>query len=646
MIINKAITVHGRVLDGRCLTCEPLEAHEMEYLPAEVSIASTKDLHRASQSSVWSSSNKINSGTSATTAATTTTTEPSSRSNGHYLHTAKSPSSSSLHGGGNNHGKNKIGHSLRDIQSRLGKTASERSIDSIDTNHHSQQLQHYHRTRSNSSITTSRSRLFRWGSQNSINSKHNSNVSTKQLREEDNDDERLRHNSDKNQELIAIEILDDDESLSIDTVLDIVMTFPPSMQNIQFKAIHKLAYLTSSDDIHELEQQDRAAMNNLKENMESIINVIDYFPTEESFQLDCCTILRNVSKMTKDMQASMVLYGGINCIINSMETFPDNVDIQRIAIETLGIVGNQNDENQMKILKRGGDKRIVNSMVKHSDSFDIMNLGCMAIISLAADDYSLKTAIVQSDGADQIIFSVVVFSHSTTYIHNCFGAIRTLCSDHDENKVEIVKKGAVDSIVSVMQLYKNDIRIQEDAAFTLFELGSTTETALTIGESGGIDMLIRSLWLHSQQKNVKLQSCKALEVLSYQSQNILLMLEIGTISAIINTMQNATEIIEIQESSCIIIANLAMYNKIAKIKIVEEEAIDSISIAMVLHKNVASLQQKACRALNNLICDENLDAIQAANVPELLNTAAFNFPAECHKEACFMVDTLERMARM
>ncbi len=639
-MIKIAITVHGRVLNGRCLTCKPLKDHEMEYLPAEASIASTKDLHRASQSSVWLSSSKINSDKCAVTTA-----EPSSMSHGH-LYTTKSFSSSSLHAGGNNHGRNKNGHSIRHIQSRLGKTASEKSMDSLDTNHHSQQQQHFNRTSSNSSITTSRSRLFRWGSQNSINSKHNNNLSTKQLREEDYNDERLRHNSDKNQELIVIETLDDDESLSIDTVLDIILTFPPSMQNIQFKAIHKLAYLTSSDDIHELQQQVRVAMNNLKENMESIINVIDFFPTEESFQLDCCTILRNVSKMSKDMRVSMVLYGGINCIINSMETFPDNVHIQQIAIETLAIVGNQNDENQMKILKRGGDKRIINSMVKHSDSFDIMNLGCMAIISLATDDYSLKTAIVQSDGADQIIFSVVVFSHSTTYIHNFFGAIRTLCTDHDENKVEIVKKGAVDSIVSVMQLYKNDIRIQEDAALALFELGSTTETALAIGAGGGIDMLIRSLWLHSQHNNVKLQSCKALDVLSYQSQNVLLMLEIGTISAIIHTMQNATEIIEIQESSCTIIGNLAMYNKIAKIKIVEEEAIDAISIAMVLHKNVASLQQKACRALNNLICDENLDAIQAANVPELLNTAAFNFPSECSKEACFMVDTLERMARM
>jgi hypothetical protein len=61
---------------------------------------------------------------------------------------------------------------------------------------------------------------------------------------------------------------------------------------------------------------------------------------------------------------------------------------------------------------------------------------------------------------------------------------------------------------------------------------------------------------------------------------------------------------------------------------------------MVLHLNDVKLQQKVCQVLNNLICDDNVDTMQAANVPELMNTAALSFPSECHKEACILRECL------
>jgi hypothetical protein len=448
-----------------------------------------------------------------------------------------------------------------------------------------------------------------------------------------------------------------DATGSMDYILEIAMSYPEN-KRVQLVSMNMLSHAT--EYYTELSEEDNGIVNananansrhendtiRQQENIKIIMDIMEYFPTEEILQLPCCSVLRNLSN-SKEMQVLVARYGGINCIINAMQTFTDNIDIQKITIETLTNLG-QNSENLFKILKRGGDKRIVESMVKHNDSLDIVNLGCIAIINLAADDYSLKTGIVQSNGADQIIFAMVVHSHDMLFLQRCLSALRVLSAGHEENTVQIVSNGAIDSIVSVMQLYKNDMMIQEEAACTLYELGTTSKTSFTIGESGGIDVLIRAMWLHSSKNNVKLQCCRALEVLtSFHPSNVALMLEIGGIPAVIHAMQQATESKNIQESSFDILYNLALDGgKHAKIKIVEKEGLDAISISMVLHRDDRTLQQKACRVLNALICEENLDAIQAANVPELMDVAAFNFPVECKKDACLMLDTLERMSRI
>lgn len=440
----------------------------------------------------------------------------------------------------------------------------------------------------------------------------------------------------ESEELKGLETLNQDDT-SLNSLIDIATTFPKSKE-IQIKAMQKLSVWTETLTVSE---QNNAIY--LRDNIDAVMYVSDFFSSDERIQLDCCSILRNLTA-SKAMQIAMTRCGGINCIINAMEGFPDNIEIQKIAIETLTKIG-QNEGNQLKILKRGGDKRIVASMVRHNDCFEIMDLGCMAIINLAADDYSLKTAIVQSDGADQIINAMVVYHYSSRLIQHCLSALRILCIGHDENKVQIVRKGALDSIVSVMQLYRNDKFIQEEAAHTLYVLASTQESALAIGTSGGIDMIILGLWVHSQYEKAQLQCSRALEVLSRHTPNATLMLEIGAIPAIIHAMQETTGISAIQDAGCGVLLNLAVLSNDAKIKIVEEEALDAISISMVLHKNIGTLQRKACRVLNNLICEQNLEAIHAANAPELMNTAAINFPSECHKEASFMVDMLERITR-
>ena len=126
-----------------------------------------------------------------------------------------------------------------------------------------------------------------------------------------------------------------------------------------------------------------------------------------------------------------------------------------------------------------------------------------------------------------------------------------------------MRKGAADSIVSMMHLPETDHDLQIDAAKTLSHLGSTPLTAIVIGNSGRIDLLTQSLWLHAQKRNVKIQCCYALDVLSSHSQNLDLMLHIRANKAIVHAMQHTTEDSKIQQLGCSILSNLATFNKSA-----------------------------------------------------------------------------------
>ena len=54
---------------------------------------------------------------------------------------------------------------------------------------------------------------------------------------------------------------------------------------------------------------------------------------------------------------------------------------------------------------------------------------------------------------------------------------------------------------------------------------------------------------------------------------------------------------------------------------------------MVIHSEAKVVQEQACILLQNLVHESNIQAMQAANVPALMSSAAENFPAQCRKKA-------------
>jgi len=224
---------------------------------------------------------------------------------------------------------------------------------------------------------------------------------------------------------------------------------------------------------------------------------------------------------------------------------------------------------------------------------------------------------------------MIMFSSDIHLLALAMRGLRSLGSGSSSNKHAIVNTGAIDSIVSAMQIHRNDRAIQAASARTLGDLSISIEAAKQIGECGGIDVLTRALYVHIENLDVTKRACRALDLLSKCSHNHLLMVDIGVVKAVISVMQHQSDAAPIISSSLAILSNLAKDSRKTAILIVENEALDFISMSMVMHSEDRSLQKYACSVLANLICDATLDSLLAIGVNELMASAVHKFPSEC-----------------
>jgi hypothetical protein len=74
---------------------------------------------------------------------------------------------------------------------------------------------------------------------------------------------------------------------------------------------------------------------------------------------------------------------------------------------------------------------------------------------------------------------------------------------------------------------------------------------------------------------------------------------------------------------------------------VEEEALDAIVLAMVLHSEDVKVQERGCQVLLQLAVLENIKTMQASNISELARTAAERFPVQCEELSNLLLHTLD-----
>lgn len=640
------ISLDGKVLNGRCLSCKPLEGDELIQeglvLTAEVEIASEKDLRRA-HSSILSNSKRPTISTSTHSLScyemrmptqSTLNTNDRSKSDGNVLHHSYHDQIANLPSRDETSVSSASGmHSIdatsiqttnstsSTLKSNMSKSRSKESVGQAE-NEESDKLQI---DRSRVKKTPKRGRLQNDGLPRSENkSKSTSRQSVFELVSEQNiGTKQMKNNSNEKDMLMELEKHSNDPSKLLSLASSRV-----KVPDIQRKVANMLAFYICNSKLTD-------------EYKESIVNdggitlFLSVLHSESNLSEEDCTNICNalsIYKRNKRAQEVFAENSGIKVLLHVATKFNKSEKINALIVECIGKYCEQK-HNARSFTKNGGAEKIISIASEFGESIKIQKVFLKAISNLMNYDDSLRHAILEANAASQISIIMVMFSNDIHIIELSLQILRFLGSSESHHKLLIANSGAIDSIVSVMQLHRDAESIQSSASLTLGELSICSDVAAQIGESGGIEVVTRAILVHAQNEDVVKNSCEALEHLSKYSGNKSIMVEIGVIKVIIQAMKSYMEFPTILSSCMAILSSLANNDKkIAKF-IVQNECLDSISIAMVMYWEDRNLQKNACEAIANFLCEETAESIMAISSSELMANASQRFPADCKENS-------------
>jgi hypothetical protein len=347
-------------------------------------------------------------------------------------------------------------------------------------------------------------------------------------------------------------------------------------------------------------------------------------------QLAACGAIWSMSSTTQN-QVTFVDCGILDGLLAAMDLFDNNAELQEKAIAALSNLSAA-QSNLSSLDSKGAVSRIVNAMNKYSEVSSLQVKCFGAVTNLASHDVDMKERMVEAGTGGAIVVAMVMHANDPYVQEKALRALRSLCANSEPNKVELANIGGIDSVISAMQVHRDEEGVQLEGAWTLSALAGNADNKGVIGDCGGVDVVVRAMWVHSDKIPVQEWCCRALFTLTLDQDNCDVVLEIGGISAIINAMQAHVDCQTVQEMGCAILGNLAA-NDQTRMRIVDEEALDAIVLAMVLHIDDMQVQERACVALMRLTIPSNYNAMKAANIPELVRTAARKFPDQCDESA-------------
>lgn len=413
--------------------------------------------------------------------------------------------------------------------------------------------------------------------------------------------------------------------------LNVMRDYPDSMA-VQLSGLQMLAEVMLEEEDFEI-LPDLGAAN-------VIIEAMDADPSNSAIQIGACRALLNACGSLEN-QISFCDAGIVDPILRSMDTFPSNENVQEHAMAVLANLGAA-EPNLDELLEKGAIVRIIEAMERHTDERQLQMKGCSAITNFASHTSPLKNKIMDLGGGGAVVVTMSLNQNDSELQEKALRAVRNLSANSDENKLKLAHIGGVDSVVTAMQIHRDEPGVQETGAWSLCNLAGHVDNRRLIGDCGGVDVTLRAMWVHGDLVSVQEWCMRALFTLTLDEYNGDKVLEVGGLSAIVTAMQTHVESPGVQEMGCAVLCNLASTQE-RRLLIVDEEALDAIVLAMVVFSEELMVQQQACQVLMQLAIAENFTAMQASNVPSLVEAAAERFQ-ECEEPAEWLLTTLNEFA--
>lgn len=183
-----------------------------------------------------------------------------------------------------------------------------------------------------------------------------------------------------------------------------------------------------------------------------------------------------------------------------------------------------------------------------------------------------------------------------------------------EDQDRLAHHGAMDLIAESMHTYPDDLELQIHGCRAVWNGSGTPENQIAFVNAGALDIILSDMDRFIDNSEVQECAMGTLSNLAAAEPNLLSMIEKGTVGRVVEAMNKHSENNLVQAKGCSAITNMASHLSPLKKDIMDMGGGGAVVICMVMHPDDFDLQEKALRALKNLSSNNDDNKVELANI--------------------------------
>jgi hypothetical protein len=247
--------------------------------------------------------------------------------------------------------------------------------------------------------------------------------------------------------------------------------------------------------------------------------------------------------------------------------------------------------NSMRSRESSGTRSIMNEEEEQAiDRLHAANGDCAEILTVMRD--YLHSALVQSYSLKEL---------------SCL-----LLGPEEQDK--LAHYGAMDLIAESMHTYPDDLELQIHGCRAVWNGSGTLENQVAFVNAGALDIILSDMDRFIDNSEVQECAMGTLSNLAAAEANLLSMIEKGAVGRVVEAMNKHSDNNLVQAKGCSAITNMASHMSPLKKGIMDMGGGGAVVICMVMHPDDYDLQEKALRALKNLSSNNDENKVELANI--------------------------------
>lgn len=169
-------------------------------------------------------------------------------------------------------------------------------------------------------------------------------------------------------------------------------------------------------------------------------------------------------------------------------------------------------------------------------------------------------------------------------------------------------------IIDAMQAHLNIMEVQLWGCGAIWNMSGTLRNQLAFVDAGAIDLILAAMDHYIDDIDVQEKAMATLSNLGAAEENLPILVTKGAVGRIVMAMNKHSDIGSVQIKGCSAVTNLASHTSPLKQQIMDLGGGGAVVISMVMHPEDFLLQEKALRALRNLCANSEENKVELANI--------------------------------